>query len=764
MDLEIPGLPPSKIDGEPNPEHYSALLRQANKVYYETVLIGGANSQFNFAQFQKSVMDAAKLVGITEREVADRRTEAQRSEDVLRALHSDVESAFSIKPEDWEALDRLIETKYGRMDEAELLCRQELEDKCSKEDRAREERVGFDPKALRRRIARILRLRERARFPVPPSCHRGSETRPGLIRQTLECAHLLRFMIYVGRPGVEMYEQFARKREADPSSTIFDISPHHAKFCCSLWMHRNGAKVQLDPETGRHRIVTGLWPCQGSLQVMPVGFGKTELAVHLCGLEMGLRPRTQAYYVHAKHERAKQNVGAIKRFVDPHNGIGQRFLSLFPTKLDKRDNDATHIRVKLKNPPKSPTFTAAGVDAAELGGDADFQVWDDVVPRSDVTEETTRKNRYDVLASTFLTRQRGRNAFVLVIGTFWHYGDALMTIKNKIHEAAASRGAKGMMYGMLIQRCGGPKERHGLKPWHSIWPRLKGSAELKMEYGKLGPSLYSAVFEADPIADAQRIVKKIRLYDPETPEHQSFLFNSVKYISLDPAATDNSRSDKAGIVYAGIGDVRVTRQDASGLTLHDTEKRVRLFNCHEIHATQSALTEYTMSFAKTRLVDYVLAEATSGFAGLIEMFRGLGIDALPMPHRGENKGARLMAVAPILEDISANLGFRAICEWPGVRNDKGELELHPDFKGLAEQVLDFGVSAADHMVDALSYLLGYLSPDLGIGRGIVTEQVKKLEEATGDPRVRAIIKRILGPKQEGSVEDEENKWLSQNWR
>lgn len=769
--VDIPGLPPTKVDGEWNPEYFATMLDMANRRGIASML-AGEKFDFPFAQFQKSVMDQAKICGISDREVLDRRTETQRAEDLWKKITEDPENALgdgtSSFDEDLKALDRVIAAKLKAMNAADSECLAVMTDVLDGEDAERE--GSKSPKAWRRRIQRILRLRIRARLKVPPTGADGgwggnqytNRDRPGLIPQALEAAHPLRFMIYVGRVGVALGEQFAKRAKEDPESLIFDVGRHHARFCCHLWMHRTGTKPVYDRSIGRHVLKEGVCPYQGTLQVMPVGFGKTELAVHYAALEIGLRPRVQAYYVHAKHERAKQNVGAIKRFFDPNTGIGRRYLSIFPAQLDKKDNDATHIRVRLKNPPKSPTFTAAGVDSAELGGDADFQIWDDVVPRSDVTEETTRKQRFDVLASTFLTRQRGRNAFVLVIGTFWHHGDALMTIKNKVHEAVASNGQRGMMYGVLVQKCGGPKPTTSTKAWESLWPRLKGVHELKMEYGKLGPSLYSAVFMANPLADEQRIVKKIRLYDPNTPEHLAFVENSKRYISLDPAATKNSQSDKAGIVYAGFGVMRVTRE-VDGMQVSDTEKRVRLLDCQEIHATQSDLTEYTINFALRRPVDYVIVEAVGGFIGIVEMFQNQGIDAIRKDPRGKNKEQRLRAVAPILEDANAEQNFRAVCEFPCVYED-GKQVLDPRFKNLAEQVLDFGVCAADHCVDALTYLLGELSPDLGIGRGIVTEHARRIEQVRGDPRVQAIVKRIMGgSKSDRATEDEENEWVTQNW-
>ena len=785
LELDIPGIPPAKVKGAWNPEYFAALLQFANNRYVKTTLIDGETSNFNYAQFQKGVLDAAKLVGITERDIIDRRTKEQRAEDVWKMICSDPESPFGVSDEDLRALDAVIEAKEKRMNEADEQCRDRLLAVLNEEEEAKAERelVGAagrraiaenrTPKAWRRRIQRILRLKQRAKMPIPP-CIEGSwggnqyteRENPGLVKYALEAAQPLRFMIFVGRSGMDQAEQFAKKSKENPADLIFDIGPHHVRFCVSLWMHRKGVAIRWDKERQKYVLVPGVVQYQGSVQVMAIGHGKTELAIHYVGLEMGLNPRTQGLYLHAKSDVAIQNLAAIKRFLNAEDGIGKRYLGLFPCKVTKYQNDSRRIRLDIKNPPKSPTMTATGTDSASLGIDADFQVWDDVVPQSDAEQPTERERRSRLLRGTFSSRKRSRSAFTLVIGTLWHHNDALMKMIEDAKRANETQGREGLVYGVCVQRCGGPNANAHTKAWQSLWPKMYDAERLRKKYAELGPSLYSAAMMANPLADEQRIVKKLRVYDPATEEHQAFQRSCVKYISLDPSATKNSDSDKAGIVYAGFGDWRVSRQDEHG-PVSDTEKRVRILDFHEIHATQSDLTEYVLNFARMRPVDYVMAEAVGGFIGIIEMFQNLEIDAIRKDPRGKNKESRLRAVAPILEDANAAQGFRAVCEFPGVRNEAGELVLDPRFKSLQEQILDFGVCAHDHALDALTYLLGDLSPDLGIGRGIVTEHVKKVEKELGDPRLLAMYKayeRAEKQAKSGISEDLESEWMRANWR
>lgn len=766
----LPDLPPQKVKGEWNPEYFAERIGRAINMYERKTLIDGESSNFNADQYTKMVMNQAKLVGVAERDVIDRRTEAQRAEDVWAKIVADPESAFGVSDDDLRALDAVIAMKESRMDSAEEQCHAVLEGKLREADDARDDRSARGPKAWRRRIQRILRLRERARSPLPKHTGTGSwsgnqwteERDPGLRQAAIEAAHVLRFMVYVGRVGMDTT---AVGQEQTPADMIYDVGPHHAKFAATLWCHRNGVGHVYDKELRKHRLKKYVVPYVGSIQIMPLAHGKTDLAINYSALEMGLNPRITGLYLHAKGDVAVQNLATVKRYLDPNTGMGQRYLSLFPCKLAKTQNDSGRIRLVVRNPPKSPTFTAAGVDSARLGIDADLQVWDDVVPQSDAEQPTERERRGRILRGTFSSRKRSRKAFTLVIGTLWHHADALAQLIDDAKAYHSHDGRQGSCYGVNIQRVGGPKATDKTKEWEVLWPGQYDAKRLREKYAELRSTLYSAAMMANPLAEEQRIVRKLRLYDPSLPEHEAFVRTSIKYISLDPSATKNSTSDKAGVVYAGFGDIRVSRTDENGLIFSDVEKRVRFFDHREIHATQYDLVEYTENFALKNDVDYILVEAVSGFAGIVEMFQNRGVDVIRKDPKGKNKEQRLRGVAPILDDSGADLGMRATAEFPGVYNEKGEFVLDPRFKELAEQILDFGVCAHDHSLDAAVYLLGELAPDLGVGRGMITRQVRVVQKEMGDPRLLEMYRsydRANKAKQQTS-EEQEHEWMKRAW-
>mgnify|MGYP001565127035 FL=1 len=754
--FELPGIAPRKINGEYNPAHFSDRMSVVNRRYSRD-LMTGEKSNWNPASGFKMILDEADACGVSNRSVLDRRSEADKASDFYREIAKGDRTLC-------EGTDEELRALKSMMDKADAGAIGVIEEKLhTEEDDPR------SPKAWRERINLVLSLRERARKPVarvglgyPSSTYNLLESRyPGIVRAGLEAAHVLRFMVYVGRSSMDTAKRFSREQNEVPTAaeTVFDIAPHHCQMAVSLWEANNGVWYGYDSKEERGIFKRGVIPFEYCIMKLPIGHGKTEFCIHDDALAIAKDPRYQGLYLHAKESEAKKNLAQIKRFFDRKESSGRRFLSLFPLELTKNQNDSTRLRVKVADTPKSPTITATGTDSASLGTDAPRQTWDDIVPQSDADQPTERERRKNKLAGTFMSRKRGQKVMVKVVGTPWHEQDSLMHLSNLAKDNVSSRGQRGILAVVLTLRCGGPKSVPAFKP---LWEKVYDSAALRRKYNELGPRLYAAAMMMDPTTDEQRIVKRIRLYDPLAPEHKAFIESSVKYISLDPAATKQSGSDKAGIIYAGFGTVRVER-DIDGIPTVDTEKRVRLLAAHEIHATQSDLADYTMNFARNQPVDYVMAEMVGGFAGIEEMFMGYGIDVIRCHPGIKNKETRLRGVAPIIEDSNASQGFRAVCEFPGVWKD-GKLVLDEAFKNLVEQVIEFKSCARDDMVDALSQLLGHLSPDLGVGRGIVSRQAEKIEAVSRDPRLQAIIKRIMGTQKEATIEEEEDTWLKQNWR
>lgn len=752
------GLPAVRINGQANPEFF----RRA----YEMLMMNGlraANTDqplpVNLDKLREFIDQTAESHGFDPKRLQDRRSDGEILEDAIERLRDDPGSFF--EQEVWSRIDLLLEKVKDRMDEADLGCEDYLETK------RREVREAWG-KAMGRRAMALRRLRERATIPVPPPTptppDADGELDAAFSDEALEAAHPLRYMAYVGRSNMDTVKRTAKTTSPQLHDFVYQWGVHHFKMSCDIWIARNGVAFDFD-DRGSVAAMRGEIPYEGAIVVMPVGHGKTEYACSYTALEVNLRPRVQGVMLHAIDVRAQENLQYVETFFDQASDFGRRSLSLFPG-LEVTQTTATKFRVNAGQSLKSPTLTASGITARALGTNTTFQLLDDVVPQSDAEQPTERERRKRLIAGTWGTRQRGRNTIRLVIGTLWHAADALMDMIAKAKRYRDTDGREGVCYLVSVQSCGGPSEN-----FRPLWD-VYSKEDLRRKYYALGPTLYSAAFMSNPMTDEQRLVKKLRLYDPTDrleaaagiPEgertHAKFKAACVRYLSLDPSATNGERSDKAGVLYGGMGSIAADGINDFGQPVRSVEKRLRILESFEIGATQSELVEHTLNYAMMNPVDYVLCEMRSGFRGIGEMFDGKGVDVVALDPKNKKKVERLRSAAVALEDANAP-DFRAVVEFPGVwvvkKNRDGtsrmELEIAPAFKPLERQIIDFGVAEADHSVDCVTQLVNYLMPDLSVGRGAVTQAIQKAATEVRNERKAAILAEYEKKKKTNDGED-----------
>jgi hypothetical protein len=765
-------LPPVRINGQANPEFF----RRA----YEVILMNGlraANSDqplpVNLDKLREFIDQTAQSHGFDPKRLQDRRSDGEILDDAIERLAEDPDSYF--ENEVWARIDKLIDRIKDRMDEADAGCEEYIDAK------KREVRLNWG-KAMRRRAMALRRLRERATMPVPPpppapptpsQTDADGDLDIAIAEEAAEAAHPLRYMAYVGRSNMDTVKRTKNTAAPEPHDFVYQWGPHHYKMACDIWIARNG--VAFDFNGGPSvEALRGEIPYEGAIVIMPVGHGKTEFACAYMALEVNLRPRVQGVMLHAVDEKAWENLQYVEMYFDAASDFGRRSKSLFP-KLAVTQSTNKRFRVDAGQSLKSPTLTASGVNKASLGSNTTFQLLDDVVPQSDAEQPTDRDRRKRLLSGTWGTRMRGQNTFKLMIGTLWHSGDALMAMMAKADRYYHTSGREGVCYLISKQECGGIQD--GFTPLWDIYSR----EYLRRKYYDLGPHLYSAAFMSNPLTDEQKLVKRLRLYDPEdrleamegVPAHErthaKFLASCLRYLSLDPSATNGERSDKAGVLYAGLGAVTMMSTDEAGNPVRQTEKRLRAFKSTEIGATQSDLVDHTLNFAMTNPVDYVMVETRSGFRGIAEMFEGKGVDVIRLDPKNKKKIERLRSAAVALEDANAP-AMRAVVEFPGVwtvkRNADGssrmELEIDPSFEKLQKQIIDFGVAEADHSVDCTTQLVNELLPELSVGRGAVTQAIVMAAAAVRNERKAVELAELGQKKKEREASADLGEWLGSN--
>jgi hypothetical protein len=322
----------------------------------------------------------------------------------------------------------------------------------------------------------------------------------------------------------------------------------------------------------------------------------------------------------------------IASALKPDNSMGRRNLALFPDLAIKTCN-ASELRMERKNRKKTPTLVGAGVSSDYQGADHDFQVYDDIVPDSDIHEESTRARRIKRINGTWQNRLRSDTHFTFDVCTLWHHED-YNSVTMRLCRDGKTR------YRVSKQSVGGPKTTPKFKP---LWDRINAEM-LEQKYMAMNdPILWSSTFMADPRPDESRIVRKLKFYDPATDQHERFMqAGPTFWLSLDPSYSNRKEADRSGLVYAALGLVsRETMED--GIRVVSTEYRLRIIDAIEFHATQAEGADAVKMYALTHKVDSVLVEAAGGGIGSSAAVWAALSERSPSPTRSSRRASAAAA-------------------------------------------------------------------------------------------------------------------------
>lgn len=740
------GMPYRRLpDGTPNVEYYREMYAQVTRDAVRC-LREDVKPATDPQSLAKLLLNEAKLCGISESDVVDRRSREDIMRDGFNRLLESPEGLFEVSD---EMLTHLEEEGKRNLER----CKDIIEDENANADdprvieakrKARE--LEDQGKAMLNRIRRVIRLRDGARNPVPkylPKSTTDVETE----RAAWEASHILRYMLYVGRANNAML-----KGGSEATKHLFRFGEMHAEMAVTLWKAERGIVF------GPAGIEWNARKVGGVILNAPPGHGKSELAMHHASLWISRRPMTQGAYLHAVDDQARKSVAYIKSTFDPKTDRGRRNMALFPNVyLSKRGNDTSQMQVDTKIKTKSPTMIAAGVTSDRQGSNTDYQIRDDIVPQDDVHEDTTRKRRKEKLAGTWDRRQRGNNTFTLNIGTLWHTEDALAVM---VKQAKAGKGP----YDLCVIKTGGPRTT---PEFYAAWPEVYPSSWLRDEYAKMNnPNLWSAAFMGNPKADETRIIQAVRLYDRTSPEHAEFMLGCTMHLSVDPAATNREKNDKAALLYAGIGEV--TARNAEAKSERGVVK-LRILDSVQMHNTPAELMESMEAYCANRRVDHLHMEVKTGFAAVADWVdERFGIECVRHEPGDKSKERRLRQCAGLIcRKINEVGGFEAVVEFPGIpKLDKsgnpvikdGCSVIVPDpaYEWLIDQFTEFGNTPDDHALDAGTQLINWASRNgyLPASGGLVTRKIIEQQSMEGcDARIMAAFRKASKPKSMGEVED-----------
>jgi hypothetical protein len=412
----------------------------------------------------------------------------------------------------------------------------------------------------------------------------------------------------------------------------------------------------------------------------------------------------------------------VREHFDLDTDVGRRRRALFPiVAIDaKRSKNKREIFTlyngRKKNIHQEGNCKAYGVHSQAQGVTVHRLRCDDPSDEKEQAEEGTRERTNNALASTWMSRLTGQDAFFTYICTRWHPEDFCGVLLR-----LAKSGDMNLAYYSLA--CGGPED--GFAP---IWPEAGyDEAFLKAVYARLGPVNYACQYQNNPDAEESRRVKKLICFDraeldPETrSEEYTRFFNdpaTTYYLSVDPTGTSSKYSHLAGITYAAMGNLRVDDTDYLRLLF------MRFWSVHE---GQLGLAQIIADFCKANKVDQILVETTSGFHATPEALEVVhGIPSTKVLKRAPGAGtkiARLLKYAIHLEAGDA--------QFPGVwiRDEHGDqvLQMDPDWVEMSTQLLQSGTARDDHLMDCVRQQLAEVSPDIYTRKyGQIVHRLKKV--------------------------------------
>lgn len=657
----------------------------------------------------------AKMHGLELKHIVDNRTEAEKFADAVEKLDAGLDSL-------WPELENLLnalESEYDKM------LRYGDDYFRERNEKARDQESKIDPKAWAETVLKwIARLRlmrrvmDRARTDIDPMATE-------LDRVISESVSLLRYMLFVMRPD----------KDTDQPGSIFLVGRHLVKMVVDLWVAENrcewtpwGPRKPLEerhPDDWQARRIAAGIDYDGVMLMYPPRHSKTSVLRAWVCRRIARDQRTQGAYVHDMDEEAQKFNRYVQAAFDMNTDTGKRNYSLYKFELAGYDNAATTMRLQVDDPPKCPNLTCATVWSSKLGINLDWLIVDDVVPKKDQDQPTLRERRKQQFKRVWLTRFHGSRGFYIVAGYPWHHEDLVWDTYQEAKRWARSNGAAGQCLVVSKMAVGGPATS---PQFYSIWPEMYPVKELRRRYMMMNDAAgWAANWMLNPITDDLRIVKRVRLYDPHAKEVREAIEGAVIHLSLDPAATNRAKSDKAGLVRAALCDV-VARTPTEWGEQVETETMMLVLDAEEFHATQAEAADRMARIGSGSRVDYIHIEVAGGYGTSARDLLGAihGVSSIIEHKPGmRNKEQRLRGVAPLVEDGSP--GLRAKVAFPGVRGADGELVVDERVRQLVDYVVNFRVTTGHHSLDAFTQVCKHVAHELGAGEGAVTAEIHKAE-------------------------------------
>lgn len=793
-------VPDRLIEGRPNIEHFRVRLRNLNALnefnqFRKGQLLKG------YKQTLDGILLEAKFCEFKERDILSAIGVEDRIQALLERVLDEPTVNHALEADD-AVLDRMEEGIQAAIDgcKARLV---ELRAEGEREGAKYRARIHAG-KAWMARLRRLRRVRSDVRETRP--AHRCN----GDI-QALDASLVLRRMLYIMRSDISESSQagqkIGRERRVAPADLILEIPRHVCDFAVAAWVAQNGVKFYAAGSAGEVRAAPhiftedgggkkGCYECEGLIIVAPPRHMKTTFGAAWTVTEEIENPRLQCFLLHAVEELAQNNYNLVRNCFHADDAAGKRTQSLFPDVRLRRSTD-THTWFDVSEKTKNAQLSFAGIRQGKLGTNVDRLWTDDPVERAEVTAEHQRERTHKQFTQVYLPRVQGRSPFTIITATLWHDDD---TVSRLIRQAEAGK----VKFAVIIRAAGGPKSSPPFKPlWESRYP----ARWLRSKYETMqDPHGYACQFMAQTKTDELRTVRRLGLYLARVDHdagsafrdcsdnggdgacgkchgclmraHRKFLAGAEFHLSLDPSATSKREvkrhTDRAGLVYGACGDV-VREFIDSGMIVHERRTELRIADAKSFFASGTEAIEEIKHYSTSHRVDVLHIETVTFSSMIVESVRNqFNLDARQVvghPPKNLSKAQRLQSIALLLDDSPRDVGLAgASILFPGVLRADGSITIDESLKWVERQIVDFGSTGEDHVVDAITQLGKHVAHQLQHGRGAISEAMGRAVDA-GGPAPKSMRERMMDEyareEPDDNVYDQETRFImasSGAWR
>jgi hypothetical protein len=257
----------------------------------------------------------------------------------------------------------------------------------------------------------------------------------------------------------------------------------------------------------------GDYQFRGQRQLYMIGwprhtFKTTLFAQGLPSLTLGRNPNARVLVSSFRHDVAKKRLRAVKRDLEHNTRFHDKFGDGWKPEFgeDVWNDDSIYVMRRTNSSLIDPSVATGGVDRDLTGAHFDLIIGDDFVTKRNVRTREMRDKVYEYILE--LLPILSPTGVLILIFTRWHVDDAYGRL---IHiDEQRKRDSLKPFFEKTIHRAHNPDGT-------LFFPAVLTEAYLREQRERMGPRLYEAQYNNDPIADEDRTFAmdraRIRAFD-----------------------------------------------------------------------------------------------------------------------------------------------------------------------------------------------------------------------------------------------------------